>query len=191
MRSEPPCPDRLLTETASGDASAAEALFPLVYEELRAIAARKLASEPPGHTLQATALVNEAYLRLIDQTRARYRDRPHFFAVAARVMRRVLVDHARGKQRQKRGRGWHRVTLSTNLAGPDNEGVDALALDEALTELAAMNDRQARVVELRLFGELEVEEVAECLGVSATTVKDEWRAGRSWIRFRLEADHEA
>lgn len=180
----------LLQRAASGEVNAAEALFPLVYDELRGIAACRLQNESAGHTLQPTALVHEAYLRLIEQDRAVLRDRRHFFAVAARVMRRILIDHARAKKRSKRGGdGWRRVSLSTRLvASDDDTGLDALALDEALRELAAMNARQASIVELRLFAELSIEDIAECLDLSATTVKDEWRAARAWVRYRLETD---
>ncbi len=177
-------PTRLLQAAADGKGYAVSELTPLVYDELRALAARRLGSERPGHTLQPTALVHEAYLRLIDQTRARYQDKDHFFAIAARTMRRVLIDHARGRDREKRGGEWHRVSISTRLEAESAE-FDLLELDELLDGLAELNARHAQIAELRLFGDLESTEIAEALGVSNTTIKNEWRVARAWLQVQM------
>lgn len=169
-----------------GDESAAARLMPLVYDELRRLADSYLRRERPDHTLQPTALVNEAYLRLVDQTRASLRDRSHFFAVAARQMRRVLVDHARRHDAEKRGGGARRVSLDEAVdQAQDPRDLDLVALDAALDKLAELDARQARIVELRYFGGLTVEETAEALGVSATTVKDDWQSARAWLRREI------
>jgi RNA polymerase sigma factor (TIGR02999 family) len=169
--------------------TSAERLAPLVYEELRGLARRYMASERAGHTLQPTALVNEAYLRLVDQTRVDWRGRTHFFAIGARMMRRVLVDHARGGLREKRGGGLQRVTLSAAL---DARSGDTLAPDEllelhrALERLATLDERQARIVELRYFGGLTMEEIAAHLGVSKRTAEGDWTHARAWLRRELD-----
>jgi RNA polymerase sigma-70 factor, ECF subfamily len=173
----------ILREIDGGDESAAARLMPLVYDELRRLADSYLRRERPDHTLQPTALVNEAYLRLVDQTRARLRDRSHFFAVAARQMRRVLVDHARRHHADKRGGGARRVSLDEAAEHAQAaRDLDLVALDAALNRLAELDARQARIVELRFFGGLTVEETARALGVSATTVKDDWQSARAWLR---------
>jgi RNA polymerase sigma-70 factor (ECF subfamily) len=167
--------------------------MPLVYDELRQRARALMSRERPGHTLQATALVNEAYMRLVDQTRVSWRGRTHFLAVGALVMRRILVDHARGQRRDRRGGSQQRVTLSEAFAGPDDRGLspeELLSLESALEELAALDTRQARVVELRAFGGLTVPEVARNLGVSVTTVEGDWRHARAWLRRRLSGGDE-
>jgi RNA polymerase sigma factor (TIGR02999 family) len=186
-----------LTETlqkaAGGSHEAVANLMPLVYSELRAIAGKQLLHERRNHTLQATALANEAYLRLVDQKDVDWRGRAHFLAVAAEVIRRILVDHARKKGAAKRGAGAAQVTLTLadvlQAPGDQNE-VDLLELDEAMRELAELSDRQSRVVELRFFGGLSVEETAHTLGVSERTVKGDWRVAKAWLRRRLgETSH--
>ena len=159
-----------------------------VYAELHRQAARAMGRESPEHTLQATALVSEAYLRLIDQRRVQWRNRAHFFGVAAQLMRRVLVDHARGRLADKRGGGARQFTLGDADAAsdePNDAGVDVLALHEAIERLAALDADQARVVELRYFGGMTIEDTAEVLGVSPATVKREWAVARAWLRREL------
>ena len=181
-----------LTETlqkaAGGSHGAVAELMPLVYGELRAIAGKQLQHERRNHTLQATALANEAYIRMVDQRDVDWKGRAHFLAVAAEVIRRILVDHARKKGAAKRGGGAAQVTLTLGdvlqTPGDQNE-IDLLALDEAMRELAALSDRQSRVVELRFFGGLSVEETAYTLGVSERTVKGDWRVAKAWLRKRL------
>jgi RNA polymerase sigma factor (TIGR02999 family) len=170
---------------AAGDPAAADQLLPLVYRELRALAAAYMRRERPGHTLQPTALVHEAFIRLVDESRINWRGRTHFFALAARQMRRILIDSARSRNARKRGGGLHRVTLDEGLLTSAGPTFDVLALDEALRRLARLNDRQAQVVELRFFGGLSVEETAQFLGVSAPTVKNDWRAARAWLLREL------
>lgn len=163
----------------------------VVYAELHRQASRAMGRESPEHTLQATALVNEAYLRLIDQRRVQWRNRAHLFGVAAQLMRRILVDHARGRQAAKRGGGMRHLTLgdadSAREAAPDESPVDVLVLNEALERLAAIDSHQARVVELRYFGGLNIEDTAEALDVSPATVKREWAVARAWLRRELSA----
>lgn len=167
------------------DPSAAEGLIPLVYDELRQIAARRLRRERPDHTLQPTALVHEAFLRLVDQTRARWNDRAHFLAVAAEVVRRVLVDHARAHDAVKRGGGQKIVTLCEPQALPERDVIDVLDLDVALERLAALNPRHADIVRLRFFGGLTGEEIGHVLGVSRVTVTKEWAIARAWLLSEL------
>ena len=166
-------PTRLLLDWGQGDEAALDQLMPLVYDELRRIAGRHLRSERRGHTLQATALVNEAYLRLFDQKRAQWRNRAQFFAVAARMMRRILVDHARRRSAKRRGPTL--VTLGDHELPAPQKSADVVALDEALTRLAVFDSRKSRVVELRIFGGMTIEETAEVLGVSCGTVKNDYR----------------
>jgi len=166
----------------------AEELFPLVYDELRRLAASFMAREPVGHTLQPTALVHEAYLRLVDHTRTGFTGRTHFLAVGAQVMRRLLIDHARKRGAVKRGLGWRRVTLGPGGDAPASAALsaeDLLSLDAALNKLAEFDERQAQIVTLRFFGGLNVEEVAEALGVSKRTVESDWRHARAWLRVEL------
>ncbi len=182
---------------SAGDSTerSAEELLPLVYQQLRRMAGRYMRHEGPGHTLPATALVHEAYLKLVDQSRVGWQGRGHFFAAGARVMRRVLIDHARGRGRQRRGGGWRRVTLAESLLGGGPgapaaaglEGEQLLALDDALGKLAGLDERQARIVELRFFGGLTHAEAAAVLGVSRRTVDRDWRFARAWLRKELEA----
>ena len=183
----PPDVTALLLAWRSGDAGAGERLLPAVYAELHRQAERAMRRENGEHTLQATALIHEAYLRLVDQRRVEWRNRAHFFGIAAQTMRRVLVDHARGRLAEKRGGAMQRVTLGDVGAGPsDDSALDVLALHEALERLAALDPDQARLVELRYFGGLGIEETAEALGVSSSTVKREWAVARAWLRRELE-----
>lgn len=168
----------------------AEALMPLVYDELRRLASRFLGGERRDHTLQPTALVHEAYLRLVDQTRVNWRGRTHFIAIAARMMRRLLIDHARRRGSAKRGEGWQRVTLAEGVASGDAPEMDPsglLDLHEALERLSGCDERQARVVELRYFGGLTTKEIAEVLGVSTRTVEGDWTHARAWLRRELSS----
>lgn len=176
---------RLLEEIRSGDDRAADRLLPLVYDELRRLARTYLREERPGHTLQATALVHEAYLRLVDQTRVQWQGRAHFFAVAAQAIRRVLVDHARGRGREKRGGNAPRLSLDEVIevgAAPDT---DLLELNRVLEALAEQHPIPARVVELRFFGGLTSEEAAEVLGSSTRTVERQWQFARAWLYREL------
>lgn len=176
---------RVLERLVDGDTEAAQLLYPRVYAELRAIAGRWFRSGSRNSTLQPTALVHEAYLHLVDQSQAGWRNRSHFFAVAAMAMRQILIQHARRRSAKKRGSDWGRVTLSA-AAIEDRGTLDLLDLDDALTALAQLHERQARVVELRFFGELSVEETAEVLGVSERTVKLDWRMAKAFLRSRLK-----
>jgi RNA polymerase sigma-70 factor (ECF subfamily) len=178
----------LLLAWASGDESALGQLVPLVHAELRRIARRQMRRERDGHTLQTTALVNEVYTRLVDLTRVRWQDRAHFFAMSSRLMRRVLVDHARSRNYQKRGGRAVRVTLSHALHAADGREPDIVALDDALEALAAIDDRKSRVVELRFFGGLSVAETAEAIGVSPETVMRDWRMAKAWLLRELRRD---
>ncbi len=180
----------VLEQMRKGDKNAADKLLPLVYDEFRALARHYLAQERANHTLQPTALVHEAYMKLVDQTRVDWQGRSHFFAVAAQAMRRILVDHARSRQRDKRGGGRARVVLDEAVALSPQKDEDVLALDECLERLAALDARQAKVVELRFFGGLSVEEVAEALGVSKRTVEGDWTFARAWLSRELRKDDE-
>lgn len=176
----------ILNALEAGDASAADRLIPLVYDELRALAQSFMQRERPDHTLQATALVNEAYLRMVEQPDREWRNRAHFFAVAAQAIRRILVDHAREQGAIKRGGHHHRVSLE--IGTPDRnqgESLDLVELDSALRELGSLDQRQARIVELRYFGGLSIEETARLLDVSIGTVKGDWRIARAWLREHL------
>ena len=175
----------LLLAWGRGDQAAFDELVPVVHGELHRIARRCMAGERAGHSLQATALVNEAYLRLIDVQRVRWQDRAHFLAMAARLMRRVLVDHARTKGYQKRGGGAVRVTFDERLVSPAEPDHDLVALDEALEALATVDERKSRVIELRFFAGLTVEETAEALQVSAQTVMRDWQFAKAWLSREL------
>ncbi len=164
---------RLLSAWSRRDAAARDALVPIVYEELRRLAHKYMRGEREGHTLQTTALVNEAYLRLVDLDRMEWRDRAHFFAMAATLMRRILIDHARDRAADKRGGGIIHTPLDGKEVGSPS-GVDVVALDEALNRLAAMDPRQSQIVELRFFGGLTIEETAAVVGISPASVKREW-----------------
>jgi RNA polymerase sigma factor (TIGR02999 family) len=187
--SPPPAPDvtGLLLSWGRGDQTAAEQLVPVIYEELRRQAERAMRREGGEHTLQATALVHESYLRLVDQRHVEWRNRTHFFAIASTVMRRVLVDHARARLTAKRGGGAVPVSLAgAEPATPEGtDEADLLALHEALEKLASLDPDQARLVELRYFGGLTIEDTAEALSISPATVKREWAVARAWLRREL------
>ena len=178
----------LLAEIAAGQEDATEQLMPVVYDEMRQIAQRLLRHESPGHTLQPTALVNEAFLRLAGKNQIDWQGKTHFFAIGAKVMRRILVDHARGKKAQKRGGEQCRIPLSDELCVSSRNDEDVLAVDEALEKLEDLDVRQAKVVELRFFGGLTVEEVAEALGVSKRTIESDWTMVRAWLRRELSGE---
>lgn len=176
------------TKTESDRARSVDTLLPDIYSELRALAAHYLKAERPGHTIQATALVNEAYLRLVDQSRVEWKGKTHFFSVAALAMRRILVDHARARLRDKRDGGLQRVTFVEDLFGDRADEVafeDILALDEALTKLADLDERQARLVEQRFFGGMTVTEAAAELGISKRSAENDWTHAKAWLRRAL------
>lgn len=185
---EPPDVTRLLRDARDGGSDARERLFERVYGELRRLAAGQLRNQRAGESWQPTALVNEAFLRMVDPAALDLEDRSHFFSVAVTVMRRVLVDHYRRRQAQKRGGGGARVTLHDPAQEDQGQRVDLLALDEALQELTKFDERKARVVELRFFGGLSVDEVADVLGVSKRTVESDWFFARAWLQSRLDAE---
>jgi RNA polymerase sigma factor (TIGR02999 family) len=177
-----------LSAAGNADPATAEELFPVVYDELRRLARGYMSRETPGHTLQPTALVHEAYLKLVDQTRADWKGKTHFYAVGAKVMRRLLVDHARERGALKRGAGWQNVSFSEALDPLGGEVLDPeqlLDLNSALEQLAEIDEREARVVTLRFFGGLTVQQVAEVVGVSKRTVENDWRHAQAWLRLRL------
>jgi RNA polymerase sigma factor (TIGR02999 family) len=172
---------QLLLDWRNGDQTALDRLMPLVYEELRRIAGHYMRDERKGHTLQTSALVNEAYLRLVDHENIAWQNRAHFFGVAAQAMRRILVDHARTRNYQKRGGGAQQVSLDEAATVAEERAAEMIALDDALKELARMDERKSRVVELRYFGGLSVEETAEALGVSIQTVGRDWSTAKAWL----------
>src|SRR5262245_781083 len=176
---------KLLRAWAGGDLHARDELVPLVYHELRKRASGYLRHERPDHTLQATALVHEAFLRLAGRNRVAWQNRGHFYAVAAQMMRRILVDHARERRAAKRPGAQIRVDLDDQIPAPEQPGLDVLLLDEALGELAAMDPRQGRIVELRYFGGLSEQEVADALSVSRATVTRDWKRARAWLYHRM------
>ena len=176
---------QLLIAWGAGDREALDGLMPLVYDELRRLAGSYLRRERPDHTLQPTALVNEAYLRLIDQRHARLQNRAHFFAIVAKLMRRVLVDHARKYRAAKRGGGQHKVVLDEGIEATGQPDVDVVAVHEALERLAAIDLREAKIVELRYFGGFGTNETAEVCGISPATVRREWRTAKAWLRREL------
>ena len=174
-----------LIEWSKGDQEALNKLMPLVYDELRRLASRYLRHERPGHSLQTTALVHEAYLKLVDQKNANLQNRVQFFAVAAQVMRHILVDYARSRQALKRGRNYFRLSLDEAAISSEEKDPDLLALNEALNSLAAIDPQQSRVVELRVFGGLTVEDTAATLGISPRTVKREWSMAKAWLHRQI------
>lgn len=178
----------LLGAWRRGDDEALAALIPLVYQEMRRIARQHLRRERPGHSLQATALANEAYLRLVDTRHVQWRDRAHFFSVASGIMRRVLVDAARSRRADKRGGGAPRVTFDEALGRADEKGLDLIALDDALEALTIADPRKARVVELRVFGGLSLQETAAVLRISPDTVARDWNFVKSWLKRELRGD---
>jgi len=176
---------QLLLAWGSGDKAALDALMPIVYDELRKLAKRYMRRQNSGHTLQTTALVNEAYLRLIDSSRVRWQDRTHFFAISAQLMRRVLVDFARAKNSLKRGGEQLQITLDEQVEAPFEKEMNLVALDEALQNLAKLSVRQSQIVELRYFGGLSEEEIAETLEISTRTVRRDWSLARAWLYREL------
>ncbi len=172
---------QLLREWSQGDSAALDALIPLVYAELRRVARHYLQRERSDHTLSSTALVHEAYLRLVKQTDVSWQNRAHFFGIASQMMRRILVDHARRHAYAKRGGGTITLALDDALAVAEKREIDLVALDDALAGLAKLDQRQSRLVELRFFGGLSIEETSEVLGVSAPTVKRDWASARAWL----------
>jgi RNA polymerase sigma-70 factor, ECF subfamily len=175
----------LLTQSKSGDPEIANRLLPLVYDELHRLAERFLRREASHHTLQPTALVHEAYLRLVDQERVDWQGRTHFFAVGARIMHRLLIDHGRNRKRAKRGGGWLKITLAPEIAPLPGIELDALAVHEAIEKLEKLDPRQARLVELRFFSGLSMEEIATVLGVSKRTAEADWTHARAWLKREL------
>jgi RNA polymerase sigma factor (TIGR02999 family) len=171
----------LLVNWSNGDSRALDELMPLVYGELRRLAGAYLRRERSTHTLQSTALVNEAFLRLVNQQDVQWRSRAHFFGIAAQMIRRILVDHARAAHAGKRGAGAVRIELDDHLAVSSQSGLDLVSLDDSLAKLAALDERQARIVELRFFTGLSVEETAEVMQLSTATVKREWSSARAWL----------
>lgn len=183
---------QLLIGWSNGDREALDALLPVVYEELRKQAARYLRHERVGHTLQTTALIHEAYLKLVDQKNVHWQNRAHFFGIAAQLMRRILVDHARAKKRTKRGGSDIRVSFNeANVMAP-SQNLDIVALDEALARLSEIDEQQSRIVELRFFSGLTVEETAAVLAISPATVKRDWSMAKAWLHREIsdEAEHE-
>jgi len=179
---------QLLLAWSQGDRSALEELIPLVYDELHRMARRYMVREQAAHTLQTTALVNEAYLRMVDLRKVQWQNRAHFFAVSAQLMRRILVDFARSRNYQKRGGGRRRVTLDEGLEVSPEQDADLVLLDDALNALAAIDDRKRRVVELRFFGGLTVEETAHVLEVSPDTVMRDWKMAKVWLLREMTGD---
>jgi RNA polymerase sigma-70 factor (ECF subfamily) len=182
---QPPSPTALLLAWGRGDRAAFDQLVPLVHDELRRLARRQIRGERGEHTLQASALVNEAYMRLLDVKRIEWQDRAHFFAMAARVMRRILVESARARKFQKRGGGAQRISLDEALVVSREPRRDLVALDDALTALSEIDPRKGQVIEMRYFGGLSVEETAEALQVSTGTVMRDWRLAKMWLLHEL------
>jgi RNA polymerase sigma-70 factor (ECF subfamily) len=180
---------QLLHAWSEGDQGALDKLMPVVYDELRRLARHYMADERPGHTLQTTALVNEAYLRLVDSAQFNWESRAHFFGVCAGLMRRILVDWARGRQAQKRGGDVRNLVLEEALVVGVQPGTDLVAIDDALQALAAVDARKSQIVELRFFGGLTAKETAEVLKVSEETVLRDWKLAKSWLRRELSGEH--
>lgn len=191
MAQAPQSVTQLLDEGSKGNKEALDQLLPIVYDELRRQAARYLRQELPGHTLQTTALIHEAYIRLIDQRNVQWQNRAQFFGIAAQLMRRILVDHARTKKRVKRGGSNLRVSLNEALAVTKGSEVDLIALDEALDKLAEIDPQQSRVVELRFFSGLSVAETAEVLDISPATVKRDWSVAKAWLYREISGDEQS
>jgi len=180
-----------LLDWSEGDKAAIDRLMPVVYDELRKLAHYHMGRERRGHTLQTSALVNEAYLRLIDQKSVQWRNRAHFFGIASQMMRRILVDHARSRQYAKRGGGAHRVTLDEALLVCEERVAEVVALDDALTSLAVIDKRKSQIVEMRFFGGLSIDETAEVLGVSPGTVMRDWTLAKAWLHREIsKEDHD-
>jgi RNA polymerase sigma-70 factor (ECF subfamily) len=185
---EPPAEQvtRILEDLGESDSAAAAELLPLVYTELHRMAESAFRRQRRDHTLQPTALVHEVYVKLVNQANAKWKDRKHFFTLAAKLMRQVLVDYARGHLAEKRGRNWRRVTLDQAETPTATSSIDLVNLDEALARLTDLNERHARIVELRYLAGLSIDEVAEVLDVSRRTVQLDWRAARAWLRRELD-----
>jgi RNA polymerase sigma-70 factor (ECF subfamily) len=179
---------QLLVAWGDGDRAALDQLTPLVYEELHRLAHNHMGRERQGHTLQTSALVNEAYVRLIDQRNVRWQNRAQFFSIASRLMRRILIDHARSHQYAKRGGGTRRVSLDEAAVVAQEQAAELVVLDDALKSLAAIDPRKCQVVELRFFGGMSVEESAEVLGVSAVTVMRDWSTAKAWLQREMEKE---
>lgn len=188
MQQPPENITELLASYGRGDKDSLDRLMPIVYEELRRQAARYLRREQPGNTLQTTALIHEAYVRLVDQRNTQWQNRAHFFGIAAQMMRRILVDHARAKKRVKRGGSEIRVSLSDATVAAKEQDLDVVALDAALERLALIDEQQSRVVELRFFSGLSVEETAEVMGISKSTVKRDWSMAKAWLHRELSGE---
>ena len=184
---------QLLLDWSNGDKAALDKLMPLVYKELRRLAHHYMRRERPGHTLQTTAIVNEAYLGLIDQRNVQWQNRAHFFGIAAHLMRRILAEYARSRRYAKRGGGAHRVSLDEAMTVSEERASEMVAVDDALTTLAEIDQRKSQIVEMRFFGGLSIEETAEVLGVSPGTVMRDWTLAKAWLRREIsrEAQHEA
>jgi RNA polymerase sigma factor (TIGR02999 family) len=192
LTSDPSTPvTKLLLRWREGDRQALEQLMPLVYAELRRMASRHLRGERGDHTLQSTALVHEAYLRLAGQDPPQWQNRAHFFAIAARLMRQILVDHARSRDAKKRGNGVCTLVLDETIALPQKVNMDVIDLDKALTELSELDEQQGRIVELRFFGGLTIEDTSEALGVSPATVKRDWLVARAWLLRAMTGEAQA
>lgn len=185
MTSEPADVTQLLVEASQGDRGAVDALLPHVYKELRRLAGGYMKREREGHTLDATGLVHEAYMKLVDQSRVEWQNRSHFFGIAATAMRRILVDHARARQADKRGGGVEHAEIVDDLVASDERGDELIAVDEALERLAVWDPIKSRVVELRFFGGLSIEECAEVMEVSVATVNRHWRMAKAWLHGEL------
>jgi len=187
LSTSPQAVTQLLVDWGNGDRQALEKLTPLVYQELKRLATRHLRRERREHTLQSTALVHEAWLRLIDQNHVHWQNRAQFFGIAAEMIRRILIDHARNRQAAKRGDGAIKLSLDEALGAPDRRDFDLVALDDALKDLGKLDPKQGQLVELRFFAGLSIEESAEVLGVSPATVKREWAVAKAWLYRELSA----
>jgi RNA polymerase sigma-70 factor, ECF subfamily len=179
----------LLHKVSKGDREAVDLLLPVIYDELRKLAANYLRRERPDHTLQPTALVHEAYLRLIDQSRVNWQNRAHFFGVSAQIMRRLLVDHARKHNAEKRGQDFQKLSLDENIDRAVERSAELIALDDALKTLATFDANKARMVELRYFGGLSIEETAGVMGVTPTTIKRHWRLAKAWLHGEMQRNN--
>ena len=188
MTSSPPNITQLLVEWGNGDKEALDKLIPIVYAELRRQAERFLRRERPSHTLQPTALIHEAYLKLINQEHMRWQNRAQFFGIAAQLMRRILVDHARGKQALKRGGDEVKLQLDVELIGGARKDVNLVVLDEALNRLGQLDEQQSKIVELRYFSGLSIDETSAALSISPATVKRDWTMAKAWLRRELLSD---
>jgi len=182
---------QLLVDWSNGNQAALDKLMPLVYGELHRLAHKYMRQERPGHTIQTSGLVNEAYLRLVDQREVHWQNRAHFYGIAAQLMRRILVDHARSRQYAKRGGSSSHVPLDEGLIVSAERGAEVIALDDALKGLATFDERKSQIVELRFFGGLSIEETAEVLGVSPGTVMRDWTLAKAWLRREIASENHA